>query len=107
MSDEKPKHPKADAQMTDALARWDSEGGAPHSLPQAFRDGTDGLADSERHVLQCLGAAVVIAWNDLSTEVQRAILRHASADKEPYDSTGLKARIARFLHDHKDDVGDR
>jgi hypothetical protein len=76
-------------------------------LPQAFREGTDGLADSERHVLQCLGAAVVIAWNDLPTDVQRAMFRHVSADKVPYDSTGLKARIARFLHDHKDDPGDR
>ena len=44
-------------------------------------------------------------WNDLPTDVQRALFRHASAAEASYDPVRLKARIARFLHDHKDDAG--
>lgn len=84
--------------MALALARWEGEGGALGPAAAA-------LASPERHVLECLGAAVVIAWNDLPTEVQRAMLKHAAAVNESLDPVLLRARIARFLHDHKDDPG--
>jgi len=84
--------------MALALARWESEGGALGRAGAA-------LAASERHVLECLGAAVVIAWNDLPTDVQRAMFKQAAAVNESLDPALLKARIARFLHDHKDDPG--
>lgn len=69
------KHPKPDTQMGRALARWESEGGALQASPPSARDGADVLAEPERHVLERLGAAVVIAWNDLPTDVQRTIFR--------------------------------
>ena len=63
------------------------------------------IAPPELHALECLGAAVVMEWNDLPTDVQRDLFRHASAAEASYDPVRLKARIARFLHDHKDDAG--
>ena len=61
------------------------------------------LAETERNAVERLGAAVVFEWNELPTDVQRVLFRRASAVKDLYDPTELKARIARFLHDHKDD----
>jgi hypothetical protein len=86
--------PDVKQQLTRALRRWEGEGGAVED---------DGLAASESNVLKCLGAAVVMTWNDLPMPVQRALFRHAAAVDESYDTTDLKNQIARFLHLHKDD----
>lgn len=102
MVDPKPQRSKANRQMARALSRWEGEGGAQGM--QGKEDGTNLLANRERQVLEWLGAALVIEWNDLPTDVKRAIFRHAAAVKDSYDPIQLKARIARFLHDHKDDV---
>jgi len=87
------------APLSLALARWEGEGGAP-AEPWALND----LGEQDRRVLACLGAAVVSGWNDLPTDIQRAIFRHAVAEAT-YDPARLAAQIARFLHDHKDDTG--
>ena len=80
---------------------WDEEGGAPAvSWPLPYETGD--LLDAERRVLECLGAALVSEWNDLPTDVQRRLFEHAASGKS-YDAALLKARIARFLHNHKDD----
>ena len=65
---------------------------------------TDGhvLADDERRVLECLGAAVVLQWNDLPMPLQRDLFRSAAAAKAQPDPA-LRTAIARFLHLHKDD----
>lgn len=90
-------------QLARALARWDNEGGAlgpgreEHDQPAV-------LVQEEEHILQCLGAAVIAQWNDLPTEIQRRVFEHAVSMGEPRHSVQLKAQIARFLHDHKDDV---
>ena len=105
MIDKRPQRPSAATRMAEGLAQWEGEGGAGRTSSRAERDRADVLADAERHILECLGAAVVMEWNDLLTEVQRAIFRHASAAEASYDPVRLKARIARFLHDHKDDAG--
>jgi hypothetical protein len=84
-----------------ALDRWDEEGGAPAGqwrLPYETGD----LLERERRVLECLGAALVSEWNNLHTVVQRKLFGHATSGKLG-DATLLKTRIARFLHDHKDD----
>jgi hypothetical protein len=60
------------------------------------------LLDAERRVLECLGAALVSEWNDLPTDVQRRLFEHAASGKS-HDAALLKAQIARFLHNHKDD----
>ena len=94
-----PDH-QAELQMTDALDRWEGEGGARISL-WALRFETDALETAERHILECLGAAMVSSWNELPTDVQRLLFQRAAADTT-YDAAQLKAQIARFLHSHKD-----
>jgi hypothetical protein len=80
---------------------WDEEGGAPAvAWPLPYKSGD--LLDAERRVLECLGAALVSEWNDLPTDVQRRLFEHAASGKS-HDAALLKARIARFLHNHKDD----
>jgi hypothetical protein len=102
MSEKKPKRRKALRQPEAGVARWEEEGGARRAAGAVTR----ALADTELDILERLGAAVVMEWNELPTDVQRVLFRHASAIKEPYDPAQLKARIARFLHDHKDDAAD-
>ncbi len=83
--------------MMTALDRWDEEGGAPAlAWPYKISD----LPDAERRVLECLGAALVNEWNGLPTDVQRRLFEQAASDKS-HDTVALKARVARFLHDHK------
>jgi hypothetical protein len=42
-------------------------------------------------------------WNELPTDIQRAVFRQAAANKT-HDPVRLRAQIARFLHGHKDDA---
>ena len=80
MTDKGPRRrAKADPQAAEALARWEGEGGAPQASPRSDRGGAKALAAAERHVLERLGAAVVMEWNALPTAVRRAIFRHAWA----------------------------
>lgn len=100
MTAAKPPRPETDAQLARALRRWEGEGGALPPEP-------DALAEAERQILKCLGAAVVLEWNHLSRDVQRALFLRAAAVDEAYDPAELKTQIARFLHNHKDDAGPR
>ena len=86
---------------SNGLDRWAEEGGAPAGewpLPYEVGD----LPESERRVLECLGAALVTEWSNLPTDVQRKLFEYATSGKLR-DAALLKTRIARFLHDHKDD----
>ncbi|MFC7333898.1 hypothetical protein [Rhodocista pekingensis] len=76
--------------------------GPPVSEALAIQAGA--LPAAERRILDCLGAAVVIAWSQLPTDVQRTLFRLASAPDGEGAPGELPARIARFLHDHKDDA---
>ena len=83
-----------------ALARWDNEGGSlnrPETGPDV------GLHAAEERVLRYLGAAVIMQWNDLPTEVQRILFDDAASMGTTARRFELKQQIARFLHDHKDD----
>ena len=105
MTDERPRRrAEADPQTAEGLARWEGEGGAPQASPRSDRGGAKALAAAERHVLERLGAAVVMEWNVLPTAVRRAIFRHAWAAEASYDPVRLKARVGRFLHAHKGDA---
>jgi hypothetical protein len=55
----------------------------------------------ERRVLECLGAALVSEWSNLPTDLQRKLRANYAT------LLLLKTRIARFLHDHKDDWDSR
>ena len=61
------------------------------------------LSQDEERILQCLGAAVLLQWNDLPTPIQRQLFEHAVATGEARQTAQLKEQIARFLHTHKDD----
>jgi len=58
------------------------------------------LAKEEEHILRCLGAAVVLRWDQLPTEIQRELFDTAGSVGPLADVKELRARIARFLHAH-------
>ena len=99
MAKKQSQRAKAANQMTTDLGRWDDEGGAP-AVPSPFRYDVSDLPETERRILECLGAALVGVWHDLPTDIQRAIFQRATADNA-YDPAELSSRIARFLHDYK------
>ena len=84
-----------------ALARWDNEGGAAKGAPQKARDDMTSLAREEEHVLRCLGAAVIMQWDDLPTAIQRELFEHAISMSKLRHTAELKGQIARFLHKHQ------
>ena len=61
------------------------------------------LTNKEEHILRCLGAAVIMQWNDLPTKIQRELFEHATSMGELNHTAELKGQVARFLHQHKDD----
>jgi hypothetical protein len=61
------------------------------------------LSEQEGRILQCLGAAVLLQWNDLPAPIQRQLFEHAVSMGEARHTAELKEQIARFLHTHKDD----
>jgi hypothetical protein len=99
-----PKRPRPSDSLASALARWGSEGGAPGpASEEPSRDMPVPLSEQEGRILQCLGAAVLLQWNDLSTPIQRQLFEHAVAMGEARHTAQLEEQIARFLHKHKDD----
>ena len=98
MTTRKRKRQSGGSSNPTALARWETEGGALGSV----RSGVP-LSEQETRVLQYLGAAVLLRWNDLPTHIQRELFEHTLVDVEPSMVTMLKNQIARFLHTHKDD----
>lgn len=61
------------------------------------------LAAEEEHVLRCLGAALIMQWNSIPTQLQRELFDNAGSMGSLLDIQALRAQIARFLHKHKDD----
>ena len=66
-------------------------------------DGATPAGDDEQ-VLRCLGAAVTMRWNTLPTRLQKELFDGASSAGDLLQAGAVKGQIARFLHDHKDDV---
>ena len=86
--------------LAKALGRWDNEGGATGSPPLP----DTALGKDEERILKCLGAAVIMQWNDLPTGIQRDLFADASSMSDPARQFQLKQLIARFLHNHKNDA---
>ena len=99
MPDRTRKRPNRD----NALARWDNEGGAAKGASQEARDEMTSLAKEEEHILRCLGAAVIMQWDDLPMDIQRELFEHAISMGELHHTAELKGQIARFLHKHEGD----
>ena len=69
---EKRKFPKHLVDLTMTIDRWESEGGIEKS-PQGsglFQDSA--LHVLEERILRCLGAAVILQWNDLPAMKNKA-----------------------------------
>jgi hypothetical protein len=99
-----PQRTRKRPENTKALESWDNEGGTTSRAPQKDRDTPEVLTEKEEHVLRCLGAAVILEWNDLPTDTQRELFGAASSMGAPRTKIKLKEQIARFLHTHKDDL---
>jgi len=65
--------------------------------------GETSFAADEEKILRCLGAAVIMQWNTLPTKLQRELFDKAGSMDELLDAASLRGRIARFLHQRKDD----
>jgi hypothetical protein len=102
-----------------AIARWDDEGGASMSarsnrVSKAMRSKrmAEATADlkvdqtpaEDEKILECLGAAVIMLWGTLPTKIQRELFEHATSLADLAPTTPCKGQIARFLHNHQDDV---
>jgi hypothetical protein len=55
------------------------------------------LAAEEEYILRCLGAALIMQWNTLPTELQRELFDNAGSMGELLDTAALRGQIARFL----------
>jgi len=60
------------------------------------------LAADEEHILRCLGAALIMRWNTLQTELQRELFDDAGSMGEVLDTANLRGQIARFLRKRTD-----
>lgn len=71
-----------------ALGRWDNEGGAtgPAPVPETV------LSQGEERILKCLGAAVMMQWNNLPTGIQRDLFADAASMSDPAHSSGSGSR---------------
>ncbi len=71
----------------------------------ADKDQNEGaaLAADEEHILRCLGAAVIMQWNNIPKKLQRELFDNAGAMGDLLNTKALRGKIARFLHKHKDD----
>jgi hypothetical protein len=63
------------------------------------------LAVEEERVLRCLGAAIIMQWNDLPKMLQREIFDTAGSVGKLLETATLRGQIARFLHKHKNEAG--
>lgn len=99
------KAAKAGAESTPAVDRWENDGGSMARGPGGTSGRPDELISSaHRRILQRLGLAVLNEWNGLPVDVQRKLFKAAS-EYGASPSAEITERIARFLHDHKDDIG--
>src|SRR6266852_4307084 len=48
------------------------------------------LAAEEEHILRCLGAALIMQWNTLSTELQRELFDNACSMGERLDTAAMR-----------------
>jgi hypothetical protein len=59
------------------------------------------LGEHEKHILRCLGAAIIMQWNTLPKKLRKELFDNASSMKDPSQTGALRGQIARFLHKHK------
>ena len=62
------------------------------------------LAQEEKHILRCLGAALIMQWGTLPRKLQRELFDNAGAMGDLLDTASLRGQIARFLHKNNSDL---
>ena len=72
--------PKSLYELAKALGRWENEGGADKTTSNPDFD--HDLQAGEDRVLRCLGAAVILQWNNLPTEIQHNLFEDAASMTE-------------------------
>jgi hypothetical protein len=92
------------------LTEWaDTEESADNRSKQPSpRQGGDrpaGHVAEEERVLLCLGAAVVVDWDNLPEQVRSELSALAAIMQERLQTTGLREQIARFLREREGDGG--
>jgi hypothetical protein len=98
------KVPKNLYDLARALNRWEGEGGTDEARKGSEFGADITLQKAEERILRCLGAAVILQWSDLPTQIQRDLFDDAASMSDPEQRFRLKQQIARFLHDNKDDT---
>lgn len=75
-----------------------------HTLHSSESSGLSSLelAAEEERVLRCLGAALLMQWNQIPTAMQRDLFDTAGTMGKLQDTAALRGQIARFLHRYKD-----
>ena len=81
-----------------ALLRWEGEGGA-----LAPTGAASSIDDTELRILARLGAALLDDWAALPPTLQASVVRRASSLGGPGDHAHVKDRLARFLHEHRNE----
>jgi hypothetical protein len=71
--------------------------------PGRDRPEGDALVAEEEQILRCLGAAVIMQWNNIPKKLQRDLFDNAGSMGNLLGTEALRGKIARFLHRHKDD----
>ncbi len=71
--------------------------------PDRERNERDSIAAEEEHVLRCLGAAIIMQWNNIPKKLQRELFDNASSMGDLLNTKELRGKIARLLHKHRDD----
>ncbi len=61
------------------------------------------VAETEEHLLRCLGAAVIMQWNTIPKKLQRELFDTAGSLGNMLQTVKLRGQLARFLHNHKDE----
>jgi hypothetical protein len=69
-----------------------------------FPEPSEATLAEEEHILRCLGAALIMQWNTLPTELQRMLVDNAGSMGELSDSDTLRGQIARFLRKRTGDI---
>ncbi len=76
---------------------------AQHQVVEKRLD-SNAVAEIEEHILRCLGAAVIMQWNTIPTKLKRELFDTAGSLGDVPQAVALRGRIARFLHNHKDEA---
>jgi hypothetical protein len=87
--------------------RWEDEGGATRVISEVLTARISTLTPSERQILYCLGAAVVVRWTELPLDVQWALFKVASEHSGSGSEAELQHGLLVFSTSIKTDDGMR